>query len=259
MSADGLRLKIDWAKKHISDLDSIIHSFNDSRPYEVVAKQDPHTRRMEYSLSRVDPVPDSIPLIAGDIFGNLVSILDHLAYQIFIKANPSGNGRHIYFPIPRSAHNAAEYEAAREGKVKGMPQGAIDAIDAIEPYRGGKGHELWVLSELNNASKHRELIVVASRFGSVDVGSLIADLMGNAWPAEKVPLVLKPADPLCPLKVGDVAFIDLPDAKVDQKLKFAFNVAINEPQITKAQPLTESVHHLANLVDGIVAQLSPFI
>ena len=39
-----------------------------------------------------------------------------------------------------------------------MAQDAIDAIDAAEPYQGGKGAGLWVLHYLDIADKHHALL-----------------------------------------------------------------------------------------------------
>src|SRR5207249_4895115 len=122
------------------------------------------------------------------------------------------------------------YKADRQRKVQGMLQPAIDAIDAIEPYKGGKGHQLWVLQELNNLSKHRELIAVGSAFRSVDLGGhMLREMgktLGRALP--EISAFYGTADRMCPLKVGDELFIDLPDAEPDEKMQFRFDVALNE-------------------------------
>ena len=54
-----------------------------------------------------------------------------------------------------------------------MRQDAIDAIRALEPYKGGKGENLWVLHRLNNIDKHRLIVTVGSSFQSVDVGTIM--------------------------------------------------------------------------------------
>src|SRR5262249_10566101 len=161
--------------------------------YKVGTKRDPNTRKLVYYVVHVADVPSDIAQIAGDALFNMVSILDHLAYRLYLKNTPGGEGRHIYFPIAR---NAAKYVAEREGKVKGIAPTVIAAIDALEPYKGGKGHQLWVLNELNNLSKHRDLIAVGSRFRSVDLGAHVMahleKLIGRALP--DLPAFVKPAD-----------------------------------------------------------------
>jgi len=194
-------------------LDSAIRAFLDSNPCKVGTKRDPDTRKLIYYVTHVADVPTEITQITGDALGNMVSILDHLAYRLYLKNTPGGLGRHVYFPIARNATNAAEYVAERERKIKGIHPTVIAALDALEPYKGGKGHQFWVLNELNNLSKHRDLIAVGSRFRSVDLGAHVMahmeKLLGHAPPS--LSAFFKPADPLCPLKVGDELLTGAPD------------------------------------------------
>jgi hypothetical protein len=196
----------------------------------------------------------------------MVSILDHLAYRLFVKGGTGGAGRHVYFPISRNATNSTEHEADCKRKVKGMLQPVIDALLAVEAYKGGKGNELWVLNELNNLSKHRDLIAVGSRFRSLDLGVYTTGLFRKnidaSFPGIEFPELsafFRPANPLCPLKVGDELFIGAPDDEVNEKMQFRFDIALNEPQIIQAEPLIETIHHFADLVNKIVDQFVPFL
>src|SRR5437588_4025982 len=95
----GIRSKIERTKKHVVDLDEAILAFlaAEPRPYEVRAKHDPDTRKLIYYVARADDVPASVAQIAGDAIGNMASILDHLAYRLFLKGGTGGDGRHVYF------------------------------------------------------------------------------------------------------------------------------------------------------------------
>lgn len=75
-------LKIKRAKEHVADLERELRAFLDGNPYKVGAKRDPQTRKLIYYVASVEPTPDCLPLIAGDAIQNLMSALDHLAYQI---------------------------------------------------------------------------------------------------------------------------------------------------------------------------------
>jgi len=258
----GIRSKIKWAKKHVADLNSTIRDFLDARPYEVGANRDPNTRKPVYKVTNVKDVPCDISHLAGDTFSSLISILDHLAFRLYKKHSPTGDGRSVYFPISRKAKTTAEYVTSCEGKVQGIePTVVVPDLLSVEAYQGGKGHNLWVLNELNNLSKHRELVTVGSQFRSMDIGGHLirsmAKMLGGALP--EISAFFRPADPLCPLKIGDELFIDLPDAEVDPQLKFAFEVAIHEPQITKPQPLIETVHQLAGVVESIVNRFAKYL
>jgi hypothetical protein len=71
-------LKILRAKEHAAELNRQIGEFFAANPYKVAT----NTKKIIYYVSSVDPVPDAIPLIAGDAIQNLMSALDHLAYQL---------------------------------------------------------------------------------------------------------------------------------------------------------------------------------
>jgi len=227
-----VQVKIERAKKHITDLNSAIIAFLGSNPYEFKTKRDPQTRKLIYYVSRVTPTPVGFATIAGDAIQNLRSALDHLAQQLYLvgTGGAAGTGYHVSFPI---GHDAAKFPPLLSGKVKGMRQDAIDALKAMEPYQGGKGHDLWILHTLNNIDKHRLLVTVGSSFQSVDlgahIGAMIRKTTGRDFPI--VSAFFRPADNLCPLKAGDELFIDAPDAEPNEKMNFRFNVALKEPGV----------------------------
>src|SRR5207249_749117 len=74
---------------------------------------------------------------------------------------------HVYFPIGNSA---AHYETVRRAYIQCAGKAAIDAFDATEPYKGGKGHALWQLNELNKPEKHEVPLAVSTGYTGVDFG-----------------------------------------------------------------------------------------
>ncbi len=250
-----IEIKIDRTKEHFSNLKRAISVFFDSKPYVVSTKRD-STRRLIYYLSRVEPTPLSFATITGDAIQNLKSALDHLAYQLFlVGTNGITDGRHVYFPIDRDME---EYRRNLPRRTKGMRQDAIDTLNAIEPYKGGKGHDLWVLHELNNLDKHRLLVTVGSAYQSFNVGAHMRPMMqkqalegGLPLPLPKMDVYLRPADNLCPLTVGDELFIDHVDAEENKEIDFRFNVALKEPGITEG-PLVDMLEQFLDLVNKTV-------
>lgn len=87
-------------------------------PYKVAVNRDPQTRKPIYFVSSADQVPDAIPLLAGDTIQNLMSTLDHLAYQLVCRdtGDKPANPNWIYFPI---TDDRAAYEAKKGGKMQG--------------------------------------------------------------------------------------------------------------------------------------------
>ena len=253
--------KLDRAKQHIRDLERLHDAFIKSNPYKVATKRDSNTRKLIYYLASVEQPGDHIATTVGDALQNLMSALDHLAYQLVC----AGTGRdgpfyYVYFPI---ADGAAEYETEKSRKIRGMRPDAIRAIDAIKPYKGGNDF-LCRFSKLNNVDKHRLVITVGSAFHSLNLGAhmhqsmqkMLAD-KGVAFPA--LDFYVRPADRLFPLKVGDELFIDSPDAEVNRKMQFVFELAFGEPPIVEGEPLLQTLHQFASLVDEFVPSFEPFL
>jgi hypothetical protein len=53
----------------------------------------------------------------------------------------------------------------------------------------------------------------------------------------KISLWASPMDRMFPLKAGDELFIDAPDAKVNEDIKFTFDIALDEPGVIAGEPL----------------------
>jgi hypothetical protein len=253
-------LKVERAKKHLRDLEADVQAFNKTSPYVVQTKRDPQSRRLIYYVASVKEVPTILAAITGDVLQNLRSALDHLAYElVLIGTGGSGPTRHVYFPI---SDDAAKYKADTPGKVQGMRQEAVRAIDAIKPYGGGGNDALWRLHRLNNIDKHRTLILVGSAYRSVNLGAHMSEMMRRTWPDRPLPktdLYFRPADRLFPLKVDDELFIDAPDAEVNPAINFRFEVAFGEAGIVEGAPLLETLQQMADLVNYLISQFGPLL
>lgn len=256
-----IQVKIERAKKHIGDLDAALKTFFDSKPYEVGAKRDPQTRKLVYYVARANAVPDCIAGIAGDAIHNLRSVIDHVAQQLFLigpKGTAGPKGWHK-FPFGDSA---TDFETRLKGIVQGLRPDAIDVLRCIEPYQGGKGHELWVLHRLDIIDKHRLLVTVGSSYQSFDFSAYRRPhdikVFGKDHPFTSFPpLFLKVADSLFPLKAGDTLLTGAADDEVNENMQFRFNVALNESGIVEGKPLLETIQHLADLVSSTFEILKP--
>jgi hypothetical protein len=182
-----------------------------------------------------------------------------LAYQlVLVGTGQSGPFNYVYFPIFDSAQ---KYESGKTGQIKGMRQDAIDAIDAIKPYKGGND-ALWQLHKLNIVDKHRLLVTVGSGFQSVDAGPTLMRGLRSLIPDDQIPhfsLFIRPQDTLFPLKAGDELFIDQPDAEPNQHQQFRFSVAISEPRVIEGEALIETLHQMVDLVDHLVPIFRPLL
>jgi hypothetical protein len=261
--------KVERAQKHLLELPSAIDTFHKSNPHAVSTRRDPQTRKLIYYASRAEPVPLSLSTIAGDAVQNLRAALDHLHQHLLMVGtnNPApSKGKEASFYIDGDSNQPTHYRTSAPAKVQGLRQDAINALNAVEPYKGGKGHDLWVLNELSNIDKHRTLVMVGSAYRSMSMWPIMERLLeragGLSIPAEAREALhkatfIRPADRKCPLKVGDELFVDAADAEPDEKIQFLFDVAINEPQVVEAEPALETLQKLANLVARIIADFKP--
>ena len=136
MTAEGrlrhVTLKIARAKEHEADLNSRLGDFLSGQPYRVGVKGEQESRRPVYFVKSAASIPDTIPLVAGDAIQNLMSALDHLAYQLVCRATndaPPRPGR-IYFPI---ADDAQKYDSQKRGKMQGVNDAVLQALDDLKP------------------------------------------------------------------------------------------------------------------------------
>jgi hypothetical protein len=255
-----VQLKVERAEQHIAALSLELDAFLQSGPYRVEATHDAKTRKLVYFVAAAEPVPDSVALIAGDAIQNLMSALDHLAYQIVCSDTrgkpPDLSG--IYFPI---ADDAAKYEANKRTQLKGASQETFQRIDAVKPYRGGKD-PLWALKRLNNIEKHRLLLAVGSRAAGLNLGQLMAPHIAGKMPPEAVAafesmnIFLNPADKGFPLRPGFELYIGAVDEKPNPKQEFRFDVALSEPGIIEG-PLLQILNGFTSVVSEVVTALTP--
>jgi|HubBroStandDraft_1064217.scaffolds.fasta_scaffold01099_5 hypothetical protein len=240
--AHAIQLKIKRADKHIDDLNILLRKFIDSKPgpYTVGTKHDPQTKCLIYYVVRAKPLPVDVPLIAGDILQNLRTALDYLVCAL-VRANGGDDGRSA-FPICNQEPISDQQKARFDTKINGMRDEAKEIIRRIKPYKGGD-NILWSLHALNNRDKHRLLFTVGAAFKSFDIGAHASGIMqeqvAKTWGIHipKISLTAFPADRKFPLKAGDALFIDAPNAKPNNDIKFTFDIALDELGVVAGESL----------------------
>jgi hypothetical protein len=186
-STDSWWLKIKRAEKHLADLENEIAVYAARRPYEarrvIQAKSNPNHYRFDLHIT--EPPDPCLAIIIGDILHNARSALDHITVGIAPKNRKSKagfpvlakdlwlkNGRCFVYRERRDVDARRSYNS----KVKGIVPGARAIIEAAQPYnRGGTANRqpLAFLNALENADKHRELLVIAAGAGSALVSARI--------------------------------------------------------------------------------------
>lgn len=156
-SVDGIVAKIKRANEHIENLNSEINSLIDSNAYHFVSE--PNADATESIIRIVGPEPPlRFSTIIGDAVNQLRSSLDFLVHALIIK-NGNSPTRRSQFPICDDAKKFKE--ACGRGIIKGVSTSAEKAIKARQPYRNSKNlnmNFLYILRELSNTDKHRNLV-----------------------------------------------------------------------------------------------------
>jgi hypothetical protein len=234
-----IRAKVERAKKHILDLEIARDRFIETEPYVIEPERNPQTGNYIFRVTKLQPPPHDIGLIAGDVAHNLRSALDHLAYQL-VLVNKETPNRSTEFPI---FDDAARYVAHSHRKIKLMSQSAQDAIKATKPYRG-RSNSLWLIHTMDIADKHHTLLVALIHVGQCSVKG---PMYGRFNIPETSP----------PLKEGDVIFSCEP--KVYENVKFTFDVTLENPKAIAGVPLLPALHKTANRIDDLILSFKPLL
>jgi hypothetical protein len=121
------RMKLDRAKQRMKELEEALQSFYATNPFKFSGKADLQAGKVVYTMDSVKDAPDEASLIAGEIIQNLRSALDHLAYQLFLRAGGTGAGKNIYFPIGGSK---TSYGLTKRGQST-----ILDSLEAVLVWR----------------------------------------------------------------------------------------------------------------------------
>lgn len=258
---DGIVAKIERADEHIKEINTGITAFLNSDVYRVSQDSNHETREAIIYIAGPEP-PLRFSVMAGEVIHQLRSSLDHLVSQLVIAGGHQPNRRH-QFPIRDTRE---EFEASRKrGDIKGVSASATIEIERRQPYYNKEDirmHPLWLLRELDDADKHR-LLVVVSAAAKPDVLLLgnpdIEPLLGGAKRNVDVIGLSEPHWPVRPSEDGTevirVYFGDgyYPEMKVDAQ--FTIQIAFDEFGALSKQPI---VYRLQELRDKLVRIIDRF-
>jgi hypothetical protein len=134
-----------------------------------------------------------------------------------------------------------------------MSQSAIDAIDATEPYEGGKGAGLWIIHHLDIADKHHALLVTLVSVTNASVLTTNPNWWHDGLGIKdfSLPNFGKP------LEDGDIILIC--DPTFQDNVKPTLDVALVEPEVVKGKPLLMGLQYLIDLVDNLIVSFKPLL
>ncbi|MGA8735806.1 MAG: hypothetical protein WB558_17950 [Terriglobales bacterium] len=262
---ERLIAKVKWASEHIRNLQAVCDRFDESHPYRIEREHDTQAGQLVYYLRSIKPVPQEVPLIAGDILSNLRSALDHCIWHLVQRNATLPNRRDVYFPIRDSA---TDYQLPGfRRKIQHLGQDVIDVLDQIKPYKGGND-ELWRLKELNNLDKHKLLVTIASVHPARSETLADREKARDGWarehPGKTFPFPdnirrFIPADaPKKTLKTGD-ELLRVPDSEMNEQPQLLIEVALAEVGVAEGEPLVPALHEIKMMVLRTIGKLTDLL
>jgi len=137
----------------------------------------------------------------------------------------------------------------------------LEAVCALQPYRGGNGEYLWLINRLDVIDKHRLLVTIGYTYKALTFDGAAA-IRGKAEWTKNLPAMLisiRPATPY-PLEEGTELFSAAPDLFEQHKdLQFTFEIAFGEPKILVGESVVPTLRGLLDEVDGLLKRLIPLV
>jgi len=249
--------KVDRADQHLSHYERFSTVLNDDLcANQIEREENLKARERRYYFWDEPRVPPAFALLAGDVVHNLRSALDHLAYALCVGGPGFGSlsvGQQRQIAYPICAAGATPYNALNVRAIiaASAKPGAIDAIDATEPYKGGVGDLIRQIHILDNTDKHRLLVTMAVRSPHLDHAAYYKKIAASTG-AIFIPMFLQDLAPLTRLKAGDVVFREPLEIEPHELMELAFPVAFDEMGISATHTMGELLHDMTQLVRSII-------
>lgn len=168
---DSWWLKVKRAQHHMVEIQRLLRAYEESHPYNLIpVGESKHDHKRLYRLVMDDPDP-FITIILGEFIHNLRSALDH----IVVACSARQERKHAAYPVtyidPRARDGLGQFlnpdadaRDAFERCIRGLTAAAETVVIGSQPYAGGdvETARIGVINRLENADKHRQLIVVSN-------------------------------------------------------------------------------------------------
>jgi hypothetical protein len=218
-------------------------------------------RRLSFFLQGAPPDLDvSFTILAGETIHHLRTTLDHLAYQLVIAKTKKPPTFNSAFPIVGKGRmlkrgtwqTAAEYYAAVTQRLKSDISPEAEAIiRRLQPFNRAADFEhdpLWELSELDNAYKHRLLLLTVSRVTHLWIE---CSVNGEEFSEHFAPnIAFEDGAEIGSVDLGVGRRIAKGHVKINPALSFqiAFERVVNRPTV----PVIDCLSALQRTVAGVV-------
>jgi len=249
-----------WAQKRVDEFDVAAEIFRKSNPHSFGKHHDLEAGHFVYYAKTVGVIPNHLPLMLGDAIHNLRSTLDHLARALVIASCGTPHN-HTSFPI---CDTAEAYPGFSRSKLPGLGKMCYEVLDRVQPYKGGWGHNLWQLHHLDIVDKHRLLLAIASvpAVRSLAPGEA-AFIAGRSQPvasmANYLGAIMTGTNPqIVKLEAGH-EFARFPALEEYENVGFAFDISINDTDITEGMPVFLMLRHFTSEVGNVIDRFAPYL
>jgi hypothetical protein len=155
-TANRLLAKYRQGEMHLTALNRIVKEFIDAHPYRLEGHLSPDHMEYVFTVHDVQPVPESISLLAGDVIHNFRACLDHLAWAI--STSPDSN---TSFPILTSRPSDGIPQKAKEFSARHQAVACSVQPDQTDPQNPELA-PLEILRKLDNIDKHQVILTGVS-------------------------------------------------------------------------------------------------
>jgi hypothetical protein len=267
----GARAKVQRAKENLNDLVVKAREFASFNPYGVVIEDNPNSGERIWRARVSRPIPDTWPIIVGDVVHGLRAALDYLAWELWITnggdiKDPAATG--IVFPVtdPTKTFTPEQQETARQRKETTFGVDATAIIDRLQVDIGRKASTdpelkpLFLLHRLDIWDKHRRLHIVGGtvRLMHMEVREDIHIqhmVIGGGGPTGSIRTVpITDGTELLRLTLGPTT----PNVQMNER--FTAYIAFEQEGPGKGESVLETLDQLVSFVDEaltIFAQLLP--
>lgn len=148
------------ALEHFEAYNLAAAAFVESVEHNVMIKVNPGTGARWIVMWESDQYPPlRLATIVGDVLFNLRSALDNLVCGLARSVDTFTACRKLEFPICTTP-DLFDVAVNRRKRLTGLPDHAVRAIEAVQPFQTPSTveiHPLWLLHELNNLDKHQSV------------------------------------------------------------------------------------------------------
>ena len=240
--------KLQWAKRHIEQLDSQSNAYLRERLKLTV--QDSMRQRV-MTVTYQGELPTNFGLMIGDVATNLRATLDHIIWYL-VSPHLTADDRQedVSFPFPRTKDRLEK--AIKNALINRAGPRAADIIRDIQPYPNGDD-DLWNLNKLANSDKHRIIAIVSDYFQLHSVRRKEGD---RREPTEFNDLKMGHGPGLLrDLHINGTGINVGPNGNVDHaQLDMTFHIKFSEGHLFSGLTVVPTLTTLANKVEIILAK-----